>query len=816
MADQYSCPYCGKQGISNFDIAGSQILCEQCAATLTIPATVRKEMPAVSHFHAGNESVSPADFHIDTTTVPQNPYGDPDSVTGARQDSLPTRNQKWSFSAGQLAAMAAAFLLLSLVALTTCFALFVSSRDRSAESVATASSDSASSDTAAQQNSAKRSETRLEKAQREEAAELEKAKRRIEKQRSALQQMVDERNAIRETAEQKAAEQKKAEQRMAERRARVTASHSRESADKPIPRRNSSARDKGGPSTKRPRVPFERLLEGSDRAPDRIAKSEKVTTDESTTDEVTSGNKQEQEFAFQTESATGGLRKWRSSDGSFSVEARLLSQAAGKVRLEKLNGRILVVPLTSLSVEDKEFVNAGKPVVAENPFKSEQPDRADQDNVLPPDQYADTPKDPITLVPAKPLKVKPGIDWTFKPEDTLSKQATPSGEWTKARILPLDSLSDLPDKRTFGFAANASGVAVVCSGSPKRSHTSVHVFEMGDASEGENAFLSRMPMKSAKVCSVSPSGRTFVTFQQLNGSREGRLDFWQQHRGRLNALKSWRMKETFAPKVRTARFISEKRLLTVGRQISLWDIESDKAIFTIDCKQLAVSAVSHDDRYLAWLENDALSIMRLSDGRILGSVNTPSDEIQSLAFSPNGQQLAGAGMGLAKIWDLNDGSVVRELRFGGTAFHASRLDWPAEDYLLIAGSKLLDIPHGIIIWKYAQVALEGHLHRIHGNQFCYVVATAGRSTRVIPTAIPHQDMKAFADEQGLDKQLWLKPGSQVGLEIKLRLPEEELADVHEESTLRFASRGAGTVFGGNRVFKKQHFLRRKVSQTPTA
>src|SRR5262245_37619652 len=63
------------------------------------------------------------------------------------------------------------------------------------------------------------------------------------------------------------------------------------------------------------------------------------------------------------------IRDWTSSDGKYSTKAALLSVQQDGVRLKKVDGSDIVVPLSRLSASDREFVST---LTNKVPAKAEQ------------------------------------------------------------------------------------------------------------------------------------------------------------------------------------------------------------------------------------------------------------------------------------------------------------------------------------------------------------------------------------------------------------------------------------------------------------
>ena len=62
-------------------------------------------------------------------------------------------------------------------------------------------------------------------------------------------------------------------------------------------------------------------------------------------------------------------RTWTSSNGRFTTEAELLDFKDGKAQLKKTDGKVIEVPLLSLSAEDRQYIKGQFPGVEEEQFR---------------------------------------------------------------------------------------------------------------------------------------------------------------------------------------------------------------------------------------------------------------------------------------------------------------------------------------------------------------------------------------------------------------------------------------------------------------
>jgi nitrogenase subunit NifH len=67
------------------------------------------------------------------------------------------------------------------------------------------------------------------------------------------------------------------------------------------------------------------------------------------------------ELDMAEEVAEPATRTWTSKNGNFTVEAELVSQDATTVRLKKLDGKVIEVPVSALSDEDRKHLESMSP-----------------------------------------------------------------------------------------------------------------------------------------------------------------------------------------------------------------------------------------------------------------------------------------------------------------------------------------------------------------------------------------------------------------------------------------------------------------------
>jgi hypothetical protein len=82
--------------------------------------------------------------------------------------------------------------------------------------------------------------------------------------------------------------------------------------------------------------------------------------------------------AFLGPVALAAARTWKSADGRFSTEAELIGLEDGKAQLKKTDGKVVQVPLRSLSAADQEYVHKRYPETAGRSGEEDESEPADK------------------------------------------------------------------------------------------------------------------------------------------------------------------------------------------------------------------------------------------------------------------------------------------------------------------------------------------------------------------------------------------------------------------------------------------------------
>ena len=284
-----------------------------------------------------------------------------------------------------------------------------------------------------------------------------------------------------------------------------------------------------------------------------------------------------------------------------------------------------------------------------------------------------------------------------------------------------------------------------------------HAVQLWDVASWQKARQFRV--QSGIVCAFSPDGRTLATVDR------GTVRLWDVASGQeLRRLEGNAADCAFSPDGRT--------LAIVGREMVLWDVASrrqrvEQCEFHIHASRAC--AFSPDGQLIATADDDEVArlwsvgskreLRRLEghrdrvngcafspDGHLLATTGAAGDRTARLwdvtsrretptssnhtgavygcAFSPDGHLLATAGKdGLARLWDVASGQVLRDLRGHTGRWNTSQAGWvygcafsPDGRLLATTGedrtARLWNVATGQELWR-----LEGHGDRVNGCAF---------------------------------------------------------------------------------------------------
>jgi WD40 repeat protein len=168
-----------------------------------------------------------------------------------------------------------------------------------------------------------------------------------------------------------------------------------------------------------------------------------------------------------------------------------------------------------------------------------------------------------------------------------------------------------------------------------------------------------------------------------------------------------------------------------------------------------------------------------------------------LSFRPDGKQLACVSSGLVQVWDVESGKMLYDV-YLPTQFTANSVAWPADGYMLLNGSSLVDLARRIVLWHYSGGS---ELGTTVSGRYLYVAKSNDNSRTLVHTPLPHSEATKLAASLDPDKLLAIKPGTQVALRVEVAMPPDEQQQVRESLARQLTDNGIKVVPSANIVLQ---------------
>ena len=198
-----------------------------------------------------------------------------------------------------------------------------------------------------------------------------------------------------------------------------------------------------------------------------------------------------------------------------------------------------------------------------------------------------------------------------------------------------------------------------------------------------------IPYKDGSVLAISPSGQRVLTVGK--DQADEMVELWNSDDfGRSYETWPFRFHDHRIPRlaVESATFVSENKLLTIGRRTALWDLRSHTAVYSCRARSKAV-AICPSARYFAVPDQEHVYVIESTTGTVHGRISSIG-YVDRLAFSPNGRYLAGFGGKDGWIWDLEENRLDIKFDFDASpSLESQKIRWVGNDHLLINGSTLI-------------------------------------------------------------------------------------------------------------------------------
>jgi hypothetical protein len=480
-------------------------------------------------------------------------------------------------------------------------------------------------------------------------------------------------------------------------------------------------------------------------------------------------------------SRKSSIRTWTDKSGKFTIRARFLEISDGNVRLEQADGKTVAIPLEQLSDADRKEAQDAAKTPGGSPFKAEEnsgpaeDQSEDKSEVLPAD-WSDVKS--LMLEPVGPwtLKADPAAPLTLEPKAIAFTGTKKVDRRHESELIKADAIF-LNRKRSEAlvFASDRFQQAWSTDVPP--------VVHRVDLAKGKT-FAPIVIKGSGKILDVDPAGRRVaMTSQQSAPSARSfpavrtpyQVQVWELDNKAAKLVSAWDPagddeQHVLSDQPTFARFIDADHLLTVNfwSKLVLWEVSTRRALYTLHLNGHSAFTLSPNGKYLAAAVKEGIGILDPLTGQTLGLLKCDFLYQPLLSFQPDGKRLAASLQGHVRVWDFEKAELYRDVFFPESGLAAS-IDWVADGYVLVGGSKLVDLERRIVLWEYQVPFFGNQIERNCGELGGVLWYTAGnfQAEGVIGVKLPHPDALAKAASLKAEDLLVLKPGSRVKLTVKI-------------------------------------------------
>ena len=489
--------------------------------------------------------------------------------------------------------------------------------------------------------------------------------------------------------------------------------------------------------------------------------------------------------AFQAEDISSDFRTWSNSTGKFTIEAKLVEVIDSKATLQKKDGRLIKLPLKKLSKKDIAFVeelrkNAADP---DNPFAAGEAN---------PFAGGEAPsgrskKRDGGVVTVDVSQVLPDTTLTDEKWRVVIDAPIDDGGQRKLTtrpitVAPVSEKRAFHDKRARPVVDRAAKLVAVSASNAFSDSSALAVI---DLATGENVAAEALPIEDLKVFAIDTDNKQLLTFVKERGRKPGRIEF--RDFGDLRSpVKIWQTADFFQDdgfRPKHGFIVGPNRLLTLGDNIVLWDIESAQTKYVIEIGRASIDiekvAFSPTQKTLAFVTKKSVSLVDVASGELHGVISA-EESPQAIAFSPTGDFLAGIDSGgQVWVWDLHENQMVQQFKSDGRR----SLVWVDERHLLVDNKDLLNIEYRVCVWQYEPE----HRSEIVGlGNGDFLLQT---KKNLLTLKLPHSDLSSKIEELDPEDLLLIRPGDEFAIDFDLPFDSAEQKKIRESLEERMQEMG---------------------------
>lgn len=482
------------------------------------------------------------------------------------------------------------------------------------------------------------------------------------------------------------------------------------------------------------------------------------------------------------------IRTWTDSSGKFQVQARFVRREGDQVTIEQEGGKQTTLPLDRLSAADQAYVNSlgGS--------------------------------GPAIGAPVEGAASGPGVSLTVF--DTSSAKQIELSRVKAAPVAPdgiaeIESLTNKPISMGRGGKPNPADFSrrtesVVIHRPSAKAFVTLGGERHGmEVSDGEVVCFD---LKKGKVLDslAIPTGMRAVDLSPnaqrmlvLGPMMDNNLYVWDLEGGAKMAL-AWRPYPTGIGKIDMAAFLDESHVVTAGGQgqLTVWDIEEKRAVYSIAMFTFTVPAVSPGRKQIALATKEGIFLIDARDGTPLATLPGEPGTFMRFCFRDDGRQLAGVTHTRVQTWDLETGERTRDIYPVATLGHGPSL-WLGPDYVLVNGTDLVDLERRVVLWKYQWHGVSPAGASCGGLYWTMLASFMSGQRALVAIKLPHPEAEQIANALIPEKILAMKPGTAVSVRVTAAVSGEDQQVIRDALVKRLTDNRIRVVDGADLVLSAE-------------
>lgn len=456
------------------------------------------------------------------------------------------------------------------------------------------------------------------------------------------------------------------------------------------------------------------------------------------------------------------FRTWKDATGKFSIKAKFVSNDDGKLTLAREDGGEVEIELKKLCDADKKYVADLEKENKENPFKASSPDPFKAKKAAGASRGASAEPRMVNgdWSAARILTPTPEKDaWEVK------VSPPPAPPTIKARGIGIPAKVSIHEKNK-GMVVSADGKrAAIAYEDPFKKSTRLVLI---DLEKGKILGSSSTPGPMAPLALSDDGSQILMKRDEFGFGNADRLELWTlgaQGISKVIAFFPYGDASGGDRDVKWGAFVDGQRALTVSNKgkLALWDVDSAKAIYSLDIQGDTKPGLSPDRKFLAFTTGKEMGILDIDAGEVRGlKPTTGNTAFAVLSFSPSGKKFAIALMDKVLAFDTATGEPSAEMLAAGVVVNGAAL-WTDEDNVLVGNQYLLDLTNQVKVWHY-----QGVERATQVGPITLLLADSGPlgPGAVVPAQLPHPAAKSALSRAMADPDfVVLKPGSTVRINV---------------------------------------------------